>query len=56
MNKRHTALVIGNAAYAEVSPLANPTNDADEIAAILGKRDFIVIKKTDCTHKEMDTP
>lgn len=54
MNKRHTAMVIGNAAYAEVSPLENPTNDADDIAAILTKRDFTVIKKTDCTHKEMD--
>jgi uncharacterized caspase-like protein len=49
-----SALVIGNAAYAEVSPLANPTNDADDIAAILAKRDFTVIKKTDCKHKEMD--
>jgi len=54
MNKRHTALVIGNAAYEEVSPLANATNDADDVAAILAKRDFTVIKKTDCTHKEMD--
>jgi hypothetical protein len=54
MNKRHTALVIGNAAYAEVSPLTNPKNDADDIAAILAKRDFTVIKKTDCTHKELD--
>jgi hypothetical protein len=54
MNKRHGALVIGNAAYRAVSPLTNPTNDADDIAAILGKRDFAVIKKKDCTHKEMD--
>jgi len=53
MSKKHTALVIGNAAYAEVNPLTNPTNDAD-VAAILVKRDFTVIKKTDCTHKEMD--
>ena len=54
MSKKHIALVIGNAAYAEVSPLTNPTNDADDVAAILVKRDFTVIKKTDCTHKEMD--
>ncbi len=54
MNKRHTALVIGNAAYSEVSQLKNPTNDADDIAAILAKHDFDVIKKTDCTHKQMD--
>lgn len=54
MNKRHTALVIGNAAYKRVSALTNPTNDADDIGAVLAKRDFAVIKKTDCTHKEMD--
>jgi len=54
MNKRHTALVIGNAAYMQVSPLTNPTNDADDIAANLTKRDFTVIRKTDCTHKELD--
>jgi hypothetical protein len=54
MNKRHSALVIGNAAYQEVSALKNPTNDAEDMAAILSKRDFAVIKKTDCTHKEMD--
>ena len=54
MNKRLTALVIGNGGYVDVSPLNNPTNDADDIAEILAKRDFTVIKKTDCTHKEMD--
>jgi hypothetical protein len=54
MNKRYTALVIGNATYTEVSPLTNTTHDADDIAAIMAKRDFTVIKYTDCTHKEMD--
>jgi uncharacterized caspase-like protein len=54
MNKRLTALVIGNAAYAQVNPLANPTNDTEDIAALLSRRGFTVIKKTDCTHKEMD--
>jgi hypothetical protein len=52
MKRRYSALVIGNGAYSEVSPLANPTNDADDIAAILEKRDFAIIKKTDCTHKD----
>jgi Caspase domain len=54
MTKRLAALVIGNAAYQQVGPLANPTNDADDIAANLTSRGFTVIKKTDCTHKEMD--
>ena len=54
MNKRSVALVIGNAAYTEVSPLMNTTHDADDIAAVLAKRGFTVIKRTDCTHKEMD--
>jgi uncharacterized caspase-like protein len=51
---RHTALVVGNAAYTDAGALANPTNDADDIAAVLAKRDFAVIRKTDCTHKQMD--
>jgi hypothetical protein len=54
MNKRLAALVIGNSAYTQVSTLTNPTNDAHDIAAILAARGFAVIKKTDCTHKEMD--
>lgn len=54
MAKPRIALVIGNASYVQVSSLANPTNDADDIAAILAVRGFTVIKKTDCTHKEMD--
>jgi Caspase domain len=54
MNKRLTALVIGNGGYVDVNPLKNPTNDADDIGEILAKRDFTIIKKTDCTHKEMD--
>lgn len=51
---RYTALVVGNGAYMEAGELANPTNDADDIAAVLEKRDFSVIRKTDCTHKQMD--
>lgn len=54
MSQQHIALVIGNAAYARVKPLANPTNDADDIAAILSRRNFTVIKRTNCTHREMD--
>jgi hypothetical protein len=51
---RHTALVIGNAAYTDAGVLANPTNDCDDIAAVLARCGFAVIRKTDCTHKQMD--
>ena len=51
---RHTALIIGNAAYAHAGALSNPANDSDDIAAVLSKRGFEVIKKNDCTHKQMD--
>jgi hypothetical protein len=54
MANRHIALVIGNATYANAGTLANPTNDSDDIAAVLTKRGFEVIKKTDCRHKQMD--
>lgn len=55
MAKRLTALVIGNAAYTQVAQLDNPANDADDVAAKLQACGFTVIKKTDCTHKAMDT-
>jgi hypothetical protein len=54
MTKKPTALVIGNAAYSQVGSLANPTNDADDIATKLQSRGFSVVKKTDCTNKGMD--
>jgi hypothetical protein len=36
------ALVIGNAAYRNVPPLANPVNDADDMAASLGRIGYSV--------------
>jgi hypothetical protein len=54
MNRRLTALVIGNAAYTGTGPLKNPTNDADDIAAHLEASGFSVIKQTDCTFRDMD--
>src|SRR5258707_398340 len=54
MAKRLTALVIGNAAYTRITKLGNSVNDADDIGAKLAAHGFTVIKKTDCTHKEMD--
>jgi uncharacterized caspase-like protein len=41
------ALVIGNANYAYTRTLANPLNDANDIATLLGKLDFTVIKVLD---------
>ena len=40
---RRVALVVGNAAYAHVSPLANPANDASLIAQTLKRLGFTVI-------------
>jgi TPR repeat protein len=41
------ALVIGNASYAHTKTLANPLNDANDIATLLGKLNFTVIKVLD---------
>ncbi len=54
MNRLLTALVIGNAAYTDAGKLKNPTNDAEDVATRLEAFGFSVIKKTDCTHKDMD--
>jgi hypothetical protein len=54
MRRKPIALVIGNASYRQVGTLANPTNDAEDIAAKLQSCGFSVVKKTDCTHKDMD--
>jgi hypothetical protein len=47
-----TALVIGNAAYAQ-SPLANPVNDASDMAQALRGAGFNVILKTDADQRGM---
>lgn len=47
-----TALVIGNAAYKQ-SPLANPVNDATDIAQALRGAGFQVILKTDADQRGM---
>jgi len=41
---RRGALVIGNSAYRHAGELANPRNDATDIAAALRKSDFQVLK------------
>jgi len=53
MTRRLAALVIGNANYASITKLSNPTNDADDIAARLEQAGFKVIKKTNCTTEQM---
>ena len=49
---RRTALVIGNAAYAD-APLKNPVNDADDIAAALRELGFDVTLFKDLDQKQM---
>ena len=41
------ALVIGNSAYRNTQALANPRNDAEDVAAALGKLGFSVITGID---------
>lgn len=47
------ALVIGNAAYPD-GPLANPANDAHDIAVKLRSYGFSTTVSTDCTYRDMD--
>ncbi|SDD98265.1 caspase family protein [Ruegeria marina] len=47
------ALVIGNAAYEHVSPLANPTRDADAVSAALARQGFDVVIATDLTRSAL---
>ena len=48
---RKVALVVGNASYANASPLANPVNDATDVCSALRKLDFIVICKMNLSSK-----
>ena len=48
------ALVIGNAAYEHVSPLANPRNDAQDMAGLLRRLDFAVTEGLDLTDAAME--
>ncbi len=51
---KRVALVIGNSRYA-AAPLENPVNDAQDMADLLGKLGFDVIKKINVTKKQMIT-
>lgn len=50
---RRVALVIGNAAYQSATPLANPRNDAQDVAAALTELGFEVIDGYDLDYLEM---
>jgi hypothetical protein len=54
MSRRLTALVIGNGTYVNAEILRNPVNDADDVAGQFQASGFSVIKKTDCSYKEME--
>ena len=47
------ALVIGNASYKE-GPLKNPANDAEDMAAVLGRLGFDVVKLVDADLRRME--
>jgi uncharacterized caspase-like protein len=51
---KRVALVIGNSAYQHAGTLANPTNDAADMAATLRKLDFEVIERSDLDKTELD--
>ncbi|WP_018262558.1 caspase family protein [Methylobacterium sp. WSM2598] len=52
--EKRVALVIGNAAYDSFGKLANPGNDAEDLAALLRKSGFDVIDGRDLSRRDMD--
>lgn len=50
---KNVALVIGNGAYANVEPLDNPENDADEVTRTLERQGYEVLKATNLTRSQM---
>lgn len=51
---RRVALVIGNSAYEYATPLANPKNDANALAAALERLGFEVVKGVDLKRSEFE--
>ena len=51
---KRVALVIGNGAYARVPHLANPLNDAEDVAAALKRSNFEIMLATNLTRIEME--
>lgn len=54
MSRRLTALVIGNADYADVGKLKNLVNDAKGISSKLTECGFTVGARLNCSHQEWD--
>jgi hypothetical protein len=53
--QKRVALVIGNAAYVHANALANPVNDAKDMAAALKDMNFQVILGLDLDKRDLDT-
>lgn len=53
-DNQRIALVIGNSEYRYTSKLANPVNDAEDVAAALEMLGFDVLLETDLTRAQMD--
>lgn len=51
--EKRFALVIGNSAYKNVPALRNPTNDANDLTAVLEQLNFDVVSLTDATYMEI---
>jgi hypothetical protein len=54
MNRKLTALIIGNADYPSDAKLKNPRNDANDISEHIERCGFSVVKAVDCTDEEME--
>jgi Caspase domain/Sel1 repeat len=54
VQERRTALIIGNSAY-KSSPLVNPVNDANDMAAVLKKLGFSVRLKINADQRSMES-
>lgn len=52
--EKRVALVIGNSSYEKAAPLANPKNDANALAAVLGELQFEVVKGIDLDRSEFE--
>jgi len=52
--EKRVALVVGNAAYQNVPPLQNPSNDATDIAAKLRSLGFEVVEGIDLGKRDME--
>ena len=52
--KDRVALIVGNGAYQNQAPLANPTNDAEDVASLLRSLGFEVIEGRDLNKRDLE--